>query len=233
MSGTLYLVPTPLGECAPESVLPATAIACARGLDYFIAENPKTARAFLKAVGHPGPLQTVDIRSIEQSLSNEDVDALLAPLLSGRDAGVVSEAGNPGVADPGAQIVRRAHELGLRVVPLVGPSSILLALAASGLEGQRFAFHGYLPVEAAQLARRLKELEEQSRRRAETQIFIETPYRNDRLLRSIIETCRPATRLCVASDLTLATETIRTRRVHEWSDTLIGKRPSVFLILAE
>lgn len=233
MSGTLYLVPTPLGDGPPESVLPATAIACARGLDYFIAENPKTARAFLKAVGHPGPLQAVDIRSLEQSLSDEDVDALLAPLLAGRDAGIVSEAGNPGVADPGAQVVRRAHDLGLRVVPLVGPSSILLALAASGLEGQRFAFHGYLPVESPQLARRLKEVEEQSRRRAETQIFIETPYRNDRLLRAIVEACRPSTRLCVATDLTLATEAIRTRRVHEWSGALIGKRPSVFLILAE
>lgn len=233
MSGTLYLIPTPLGDVAPEAVLPATAIACARGIDYFIAENPKTARAFLKTVGHPGPMQAIDIRTLEQALAEDDVDALLEPLRAGRDAGIVSEAGNPGVADPGAQVVRRAHELGIRVVPLVGPSAILLALVASGLEGQRFAFHGYLPVELPQLARRLKELEDWSRRRAETQIFIETPYRNDRLLRAIVETCRPSTRLCVASDLTLATEEIRTRQIPDWSAASIGKRPSVFLLLSD
>ena len=162
------------------------------------------------------------------------LDGLLAPLLAGSDAALLSEAGAPAVADPGAALVRRAHRLGIRVAPLVGPSAILLALMASGLEGQRFAFHGYLPVEEAALAKRLKALEADSRRERRTEIFIETPYRNDRLLRLIVATCAPATLLSVAADLTAPTETIATQPIAAWrrEPRAIGKRPAVFLLQA-
>ena len=162
------------------------------------------------------------------------VPRLLAPLREGRPLGLLSEAGCPAIADPGAALVEAAHAAGFRVVPLIGPSAITLALMASGLEGQRFAFCGYLPREARERARRIKELEQRSRREQETEIFIETPYRNDALLGALLDTCAPATRLCVAADLTLATESVRTHSVADWrrSRATLGKRPAVFLLLA-
>jgi len=163
-----------------------------------------------------------------------NVPRLLAPLREGRPLGLLSEAGCPAIADPGAALVEAAHAAGFRVVPLIGPSAITLALMASGLEGQRFAFCGYLPREARERARRIKELEQRSRREQETEIFIETPYRNDALLGALLDTCAPATRLCVAADLTLATESVRTQSVADWrrSRATLGKRPAVFLLLA-
>ena len=222
----LYAIPTPLGG-APAEALPAPALEIVRGLRDFAVENAKSARAFLGAVGMPVALRELSLVEIE--------NATLAPLREGRPLGLVSEAGCPAIADPGAALVEAAHREGFRVVPLVGPSSITLALMASGLEGQRFAFCGYLPREAPERARRIRELESRSRRERETQIFIETPYRSDALLAALVEACSPQTRLCVAADLTLATESIAARSIAQWrrQATPIGRRPAVFLLLAD
>ena len=227
----LYAIPTPLGG-TPEHALPATALATVRALRDFVAENAKSARAFLSAAGCQP--REVAIAELNEHTPAGEVPRLLAPLREGRPLGLLSEAGCPAIADPGAALVEAAHAAGFRVVPLVGPSAITLALMASGLEGQRFAFCGYLPREARERARRIKELEQRSRREQETEIFIETPYRNDALLGAVLDACAPATRLCVAADLTLATESIRTQSVADWrrSRATLGKRPAVFLLLA-
>jgi 16S rRNA (cytidine1402-2'-O)-methyltransferase len=238
MSGVLYLVPNTLGEGGPhalDAVLPAAVRSRAAVLQYYIGENAKTTRAFLKKVVTTRPIQEIEIRELNVNTPAGEIDKLLAPILAGTDAGLVSEAGCPAVADPGALLVRRAHERGVKVVPLVGPSSILLALMASGLNGQSFAFHGYLPVDAAERAKRLKDLEQQSRKAKQTQIFIETPYRNRALLDTLIATCAPSTLICVAADLTLETETIASRAAAEWKKAPapdLHKRPAIFLILA-
>jgi len=233
--GLLYLLPNVLGESAPETVIPAAALDRARSLDYLIAEDPKAARAFLKRIGITRSLQSIRIERLDHNTRPADVALLLAPVLAGRDAGLLSEAGIPAVADPGANLVRLAHEKSVRVVPLSGPSSILLALAASGLDGQRFVFHGYLPVGAAELTSMLKELERQSRRLRQTQIFIETPYRNERTLATMLRALAPATLVCVAADLTLQSETVKTRPVAAWRKETpqLKGRPTVFLLLAE
>jgi 16S rRNA (cytidine1402-2'-O)-methyltransferase len=232
--GELYLVPNTLGGSAPDAVIPAGALERARSLDYFIAENPKTARAFLKRIGMTRPLQSVQIERLDQNTPQENVAGLLDPLLGGRDAGLLSEAGLPAVADPGANLVRLAHRRGLRVVPLSGPSSLILALAASGLNGQRFAFHGYLPVAEAELVPALRELERQSRRLEQTQIFIETPYRNARTLTVALRVLDSSTLLCVAADLTTSSESVLTQPVDAWREAVpqLKGRPTVFLLLA-
>jgi 16S rRNA (cytidine1402-2'-O)-methyltransferase len=238
MSGTLYLVPNALGDgdaTALATVLPASVIARTAQLRYFIGENAKTTRAFLKRVGTERPIQEIEIRELNVNTPAAGIEQLLAPVLAGADAGLVSEAGCPAVADPGALLVRRAHERGIKVVPLVGPSSILLALMASGLDGQRFAFHGYLPVDAGERTRKLRELEAHSRKARETQIFIETPYRNRALLDAILAGCAPSTLVAVAVDLTLETETIVSRPVSAWKKAgapELHKRPAIFLMLA-
>ena len=237
MSGILYLIPNTLGDGdadALAAVLPAPVRTQASLLGYYVGENAKTTRAFLKRIGTVRPIQEIEIRELNVNTPAAEVDWLLAPILLGADGGLVSEAGCPAVADPGAILVRRAHQQGVKVVPLVGPSSILLALMASGMNGQSFAFHGYLPVDAAQRVKRLRELEQQSQRAGQTQIFIETPYRNHPLLDAILATCNRATLLCVAVDLTLPTEQVLTQAVSQWqSDRLeLHKRPAIFLILA-
>lgn len=234
MTGTLYLIPAPLGDCALEAILPAATLALMRRLDTFIVEHPKTARAYLKQTGIVTPLQQLNLQELSEHTREDMLEALLAPLLAGKDVGLVSEAGAPGVADPGANLVRLAHARGIRVAPLVGPSAILLALMASGLNGQRFAFHGYLPVDRTARAKKLKELENASRARDETQLFIETPYRNRQLFEGIAESCAPDTLLCVATDITLASENIQTQPVSAWQRNPpdIDKRPTVFLLLA-
>lgn len=231
---TLYLVPTPIAEGAAGAAVPPAVRTRLHEIDYFIVEEPKSARAVLKALGHPRPLASLEVLRLPEQPAEALLDDLLAPLLAGRDAALLSEAGAPAVADPGAALVRRAHHLGVRVAPLVGPSAILLALMASGLEGQRFAFHGYLPVEEAALVKRLKALEADSRRERRTEIFIETPYRNDRLLRLIAANCAPGTVLSVAADLTSPAETIETRTIAAWrrESRTIGRRPAVFLLQA-
>ena len=233
MPGTLYLIPSSLGPAETGDILPAGVQARVRTLRYFIAEHPRTARAFLKQVDLGCPIAEARIATLDEHTPAEALAALLQPLAA-EDGGLISDAGVPAVADPGAALIRLAHAQGLRVAPLVGPSSILLALMASGLEGQRFAFHGYLPVEKSQLARRLRELEAESRKLQQTQIFIETPYRNDRLMAALVRACDPATLICLATDLTLATESVRTAAVEEWrrQPATIGKRPTVFLLLA-
>jgi 16S rRNA (cytidine1402-2'-O)-methyltransferase len=228
----LYVIATPLGATAEQS-LPAPALQRVRQLKDLVAENAKSARAFLSAAG--GKPREVSIVELSEHTPLEQVASLLAPLREGRDLGLVSEAGCPAIADPGAALVEAAHDEGFRVVPLVGPSSLTLALMASGLEGQRFAFCGYLPRDAAERKQRIRELEARSRTEQATQIFIETPYRNDALLCALLESCAPQTRLCIAVDLTLESESVTTRTVAAWrrAGTAIGRRPAVFLLLAQ
>ncbi|MGQ0547921.1 MAG: SAM-dependent methyltransferase [Betaproteobacteria bacterium] len=220
----LYAVPTPLGA-SPEQSLPAPALQTVRSIKDFAVENAKSARAFLGALGLP--VRELGIKELEG-----DPGILLQPLREKRSLGLLSEAGCPAIADPGAALIEAAHREGFKVVPLVGPSAIVLALMASGLEGQRFAFCGYLPREAAERAKRIRELEQRSRREKETEIFIETPYRNDVLLQALLETCAQTTRLCVAADLTLPGESVTTKAISEWrrANVAIGRRPAVFLL---
>ena len=228
MPGILYAIPTPLGG-APSDALPASALATVRSLRHFVVENAKSARAYLKEAGVPCAIQELDISVLESDISNH-----LKKLQKNISIGLLSEAGCPAIADPGAALVAAAQAAGIRVVPLVGPSSIVLALMASGLEGQRFAFCGYLPREPEARRKRLRELEARSRRERETQIFIETPYRNEAMLGALLEVCSPETLLCAASDLTLPSEQIKTRTISAWRSSrhAIGKRPTVFLLLS-
>jgi 16S rRNA (cytidine1402-2'-O)-methyltransferase len=230
--GTLYLIPTPLGPGDITWVIPIAVRQCVAGLGHFIVEHPKTARQFLKQIGCALPLQEIRMQVLDEHTRSEDFANLLAPLLAGNDTGLLSEAGCPAIADPGTELVRIAHQKNIRVVPLVGPSSILLALMASGLNGQRFMFHGYLPVEHDKRLMRIVELEKESITRDQTQIFIETPYRNQKLLEALVQTCRASTSLCVASEITLASERIATRTVKEWKHLLpdINKKPAIFLL---
>jgi 16S rRNA (cytidine1402-2'-O)-methyltransferase len=232
--GTLYLIPTPLGTSTLAAVIPQEVQQRVRTLHCFVAENPKTARAYLKQVGTSRPLQELNIATLDEHTPEAAVAELAAPLRAGLDVGLMSEAGCPGIADPGANLVLYAHRHAIRVIPLVGPSSILLALMASGMNGQSFVFHGYLPVADVARERALRELEKQSRRLKQTQIFIETPYRNQQLLRSILGTCASATLLCVAAEITLAGEDIRTMTVAAWKKNPLSldRRPALFLLLA-
>ena len=228
MPGILYAIPSPLGGVAIDA-LPASALLTVRSLRDFVVENAKTARAFLKSVGCDP--KEVRIRELNEKVS---VHELLQPVREQRSLGLLSEAGCPAIADPGALLVEAAHREGIRVVPLVGPSSIVLALMASGLEGQRFAFCGYLPREPEGRKRKIRELEARSRKERETQIFIETPYRNDALFGALLQACRSETLVCVASDLTLNSQDVRTKSVAQWRGArhAIGKRPTVFLLLS-
>lgn len=233
-SGALYLLPNTLGGSNPNMVMPAPVLEKLRSLRYLIAETPKVARQLLKNAGLTTSLQDIQVSRLDEHTPAAALEALLAPLQN-EEGGLVSDAGCPAIADPGAPLVRLAHERGIRVVPLVGPSSIMLALMASGLNGQHFAFHGYLPVEELALAEKLRLLEIESRQKLQTQIFIETPYRNDRMLAAILRSLRETTYLCVASDLTLRTETVATKIIRNWRrGTLpaLKNRPTVFLFLA-
>ncbi|HZW12772.1 MAG TPA: SAM-dependent methyltransferase [Noviherbaspirillum sp.] len=254
MTGTLYLIPctldTPgagglnlssgndLAHIIPDAVQAITA-----RLDYFIAENAKSTRAYLKrvSVAHPlaKPLQEIQISELNVKTDISTLPNLLTPVKAGRDAGLISEAGVPAVADPGANLVRLAHQQGIPVKPLVGPSSLLLAVMASGLNGQSFAFNGYLPTDAGQRAKRIKSLEDRSRAEKQTQLLIETPYRNTALLEAMATTCNSNTLICVATDLTLETESIMTQPAGKWLADIkagkppeIQKKPTVFLLLA-
>jgi 16S rRNA (cytidine1402-2'-O)-methyltransferase len=231
----LLLFPCVLSdESAPESVLPATVLARIRETRDFVVENAKSARRFLAACDHPGPMADLQLAVLDEHTREADVAQLLAPLREGRPLGLLSEAGAPAVADPGARLVAAAHAEGFRVIPFAGPSSILLALMASGLEGQRFRFAGYLPVAAAEREGAIRELEARSASAGETQVFIETPYRNDALLAELLRSCRQDTRLAVAVDLTGPEERIRLASIADWrsSPSPPGKRPAIFLLLA-
>ncbi|WP_442029958.1 SAM-dependent methyltransferase, partial [Pseudoduganella sp. RAF53_2] len=228
-----------LNHVIPEHVQALTA-----QLPYFVAENAKTARAFLKLVGavHPlaRPLQEITINELNVNTPANALAALLEPIKAGQDAGLLSEAGVPAVADPGADLVRLAHQHGIPVRPLVGPSSILMSVMASGLNGQSFAFNGYLPTDAAARAKRLKDLEARSRNEKQTQLFIETPYRNAAMLEALVNSCNGTTLICVATDISLPSESIRTMTGAQWKSLLTAgkapdfhKKPTVFLLLAQ
>jgi 16S rRNA (cytidine1402-2'-O)-methyltransferase len=234
-AGRLFLIPCTLSESTPpQLVLPAAIIDRIRTLDTFVVENAKSARAFLRACGHPRPLRELAMAELNEHTPAAAVAPLLAPLRAGKDVGLLSEAGAPAVADPGSLLVAAAHAESIRVVPLAGPSSIILALMASGLEGQRFRFVGYLPAQSSARRAALTELEGRSASADETQVFIETPYRNDALLADVLATCHEETRLAVAADLTGASEWIRLDRIGAWRarPTAIGKRPAVFMVQA-
>lgn len=215
-TGTLYLIPVPLGPLAPETCLPPDTLAAARRLDTFIAERAKTARAHLKAMGHTRPLQELTISELNEHTKAGEIAALLAPLKAGKDVGLMSEAGCPAVADPGAELVRAAHRENIPVVPLIGPSSILLALMGSGLGGQRFSFHGYLPAKEPERTQKIRELEKTARKERATQLFIETPYRSAALLESMAISLLPETLVSVGADLSLPSQFIKTESAKSW-----------------
>ncbi len=252
MIGTLYLIPNTLGidtnasastNNALNHIIPQQVQALTANLDYFIAENAKSTRAFLKLLASnqalAKPLQEIRIEELNINTPSNALPGLLQALLQGQDAGLISEAGVPAVADPGANLVRLAHQKNIPVRPLVGPSSLLLALMGSGLNGQSFAFNGYLPTDAALRLKRLKELETRSRQEQQTQLFIETPYRNAAMLDAILSACHADTLICVATDLSLSSESLQSRSVTQWKKQLatqgqpnFHKKPTVFLLLA-
>ena len=236
MNGKLYLIPTPLGDLTPASVLPAPVLERTQGLRRFFVEELRTARRFLSAAGLKGRIDELELYELNEHTTREQIEAYGA-LLGEQDAGLISEAGLPAVADPGAQLVELAHRRGVEVVPLVGPSSLMLALMASGLNGQCFAFTGYLPVKMPARRDAIQQLERTSAKLSQSEIIIETPYRNDALLADLCAACRPSTRLCVAAELTCPGEFIRTQTVEAWAKALkkgfaIGKRPCVFILLS-
>ncbi len=231
--GRLYVIPNTLGLVPPTSVLPQETIAVALGLRHFVAETPKVARQFLKSLPLQLPLQSIAIAELSEHTPPEHVTTLLEPALAGHDLGLVSDAGCPGIADPGALLVAAAHRAGIRVTPLAGPSAIVLALMASGLNGQAFAFHGYLSAKADARLSTIKVLDEAVARTGATQIFIETPYRNEAMVDALLGGCRAATQLCVAVDLTLPSEQVISATVAAWrrmARPALAKRPAVFLL---
>ncbi len=232
-SGKLYLIPSPLGEYDPALVIPGPVLERLKTLQTFVVEEVRTARRYLSAAGLKGHIGELEFHTLNEHTTQAEVEALGA-LFSRGDVGLISEAGLPAVADPGAQLVALCHRRGIEVIPLVGPSSLMLALMASGLDGQRFAFRGYLPAKTDERRSAIRLLEKDSAIRHETQILIETPYRNDALLGDLVSICRGTTRITVAADITLPSAFIRTRTAAEWKQNLpvIGKRPCVFLVLA-
>ncbi len=228
----LYLIPTTLGETAVEKVLPAEIMLVVRSLRYFVVENTRTARRHLKKIAPEIIIDDLDFKELNEHTQQVGLELLLEPIRKGFDMGILSEAGCPGVADPGADLVKIAHEKGIRVVPLVGPSSILLSLMAAGMNGQNFAFIGYLPVKPLERTNAIRDIERNSGRDKQTQIFIEAPYRNTKLLTDLLSVCSAHTRLCIAVDLTLDSEFVVTKTIAEWKKALpdINKRPAIFLL---
>ena len=231
--GKLFLLPTTLGSFDTiGSVLPDYNTQIIHGLDIFIVEQVRTARRFLSKLKHPIAIDDIEFYELNKHTHESEVFSFLYGITGGRSIGLLSEAGTPCIADPGASVVKIAHELGIVVVPLVGPNSIILSLMASGFNGQNFAFHGYLPIDKSALSKRLRELEQRANRDNQTQIFIETPYRNNQMLSSILKSCSPNTLLCVATDLTLPTESIITLPISSWKHKKpdFHKKPTVFLL---
>ncbi len=230
--GKIYLIPTTLGDCDPLDVLPQTVKRVVELIDDYIVENEKTARKFIKSINSEKVQSSLRLSVLNKHTEVAEHNKMIEPCLTGINVGIMSEAGCPGVADPGAAIVKIAHEKGIQVVPLVGPSSILLAIMASGMNGQSFTFNGYLPIDSNEKKSALKNLEKLSHDKNQSQIFIETPYRNNKLLEDITQTLHPATHLCVATDITLSTEFIKTARVQDWKKITVDlhKRPTIFII---
>ena len=232
--GKLYLIPSPLGEYDPAEVLPAPVLERLKEIRTFVVEEVRTARRFLSAAGLKGHVQELAFHPLNEHTAPAEVEAFAALFADGQDVGLISEAGLPAVADPGAQLVALCHRRGIEVVPLVGPSSLMLALMASGLDGQHFAFRGYLPAKTDERRAAIRQVEKDSLLRGETEIMIETPYRNDSFLEDLLACCKGSTRITVAANITLPDAFIRTRTAAEWKKDkpVIGKRPCVFLLLA-
>lgn len=230
--GRLFLIPSPLGEGALDWIIPSYVKQCIANLTYFVVEHPKTARHFLKQIALQQPIQTITLKTLDKYTPVNELDSLLGPIYAGNDMGLLSEAGCPAIADPGANLVRIAHEKKIQVVPLVGPSSILLALMASGLNGQCFSFHGYLPIDKMSCVKKIIQIESESLKLNQTQIFIETPYRNKKLLELLTTHCQGSTYLCIASNLTMRDEAIKTKTIKDWQTNLpdFEKKPTVFLL---
>ena len=233
-TGKLYLIPAPLGDNDPAEVIPAGVLAILPTLHCYVVEELRTARRYLSRAGLKGHIDALRLVELNEHTPAAEVEAMASLFEDGQDVGLVTEAGLPAVADPGAALVALCHRRGIEVVPMTGPSSLMLALMASGLNGQSFAFCGYLPAKTDERRSAIRSIEKQSAAHRQTQIFIETPYRNDALLADLLQQLSPATRLCVAADLTLPSQFVRTLRVDQWrrSGLQIGKRPCVFLILA-
>lgn len=236
--GTLYLIPVTLGDDNIAKVLPTEVVSIAQQLDTFVVENEKTARHFLSTIKTNKPVRELQLLTLNEHTTAQELPSLLKPLLAGLDVGLMSEAGCPGIADPGARLAELAHNKGIRVAPLVGPSSILLSLMASGFNGQQFTFLGYIPADKAARIQRLKEIEKTSSIHHETQIFIETPYRNQHLFEDILAHCHPVTKLCIACNISLVDEYIVSKSIADWKKLKVTelpnlhKKPTVFLILA-
>jgi len=228
----LYLIPNLLGDSPWQQALPAFNAELMAGLRFFIVEDIRNARRFLRKVVPEIDIDSLTFMELNKHTTSLQKSGYLKPLLEGNDIGIISEAGCPGVADPGADIVRMAHDKGLEVVPLVGPSSILLALMASGMNGQSFAFSGYLPVKPAERQRRLQQLEKQALSLNQAQIFMETPYRNQHMLNDILKSCMPDTRLCIAADITSADQMIATKTISQWARQKpdLEKKPVIFIL---
>jgi 16S rRNA (cytidine1402-2'-O)-methyltransferase len=230
--GKLYLIPTTLGEMNPDDVLPQTVKRAIDFIDEYIVENEKTARKFIKSVNPEKIQASLKISTLNKHTEKAEFNTMIQSCLQGKNIGLMSEAGCPGVADPGAVIVKIAHEKGIQVIPLVGPSSILLAMMGSGMNGQSFAFNGYLPIDKSEKKTALKSVEKLSQDKNQSQIFIETPYRNNKLLEDVLQTLQPSTHLCIATDITLPTEYIKTHLVSEWKKIKVDlhNRPTIFII---
>ena len=230
--GKLYLIPTPIAETEYES-LPAYVIEYLHKLQYFIVERARTSRRFIKASGFEGDMQSLHFTELDKRKPDLLPGQLFAPILNGHDMGLMSEAGMPGIADPGALVVSKAHDEDIEVVPLTGPSSLFLALAASGLNGQQFAFKGYLPVKRPELTKQLSQLSQRIKQSGETQLFIETPYRNDQLVRTILDLVNPSLKLCIAMEINGLKEYIKTKSIASWKKSKLPdmhKRTAVFLL---
>ena len=230
--GNLYLIPTTLGESDTARVIPSEVSSIVKGISHFIVENIRTARRYLRKMDPTLNIDDLTFFELNQHTDSQVTEAYLNPILEGFDIGIISEAGCPGIADPGAEVVRQAHIKQIRVIPLVGPSSILLSLMASGMNGQNFAFIGYIPVKPAERVKAIREIEKRSGVEKQTQIFIEAPYRNTQLINDLINTLNDQTRLCIACDITLDTEYIKTQTVAQWKKGVpdLNKRPAIFLI---
>lgn len=232
MSAKIYLIPTTLGDSPVDNVIPKYIVDIINQTEHYIVENIKTARRYLIKAGIKTKIDDLTFYELNKHSSPDEYASYLNPIKEGRNIGIISEAGTPGVADPGADIVAIAHRRNITVVPLVGPSSILLSVMASGLNGQNFAFVGYLPIKKPERIKQIKDLERRSQVENQTQLFIETPYRNQHLLEDIISNCSSETKLCIATDITLETEFIKTKSVKEWKKDIpnLHKRPTIFLI---
>lgn len=232
LPGSLYLIPVPLAENTSAKSFTPYLVDTINHINEYIVENSKTARRFLKEAGLTTPQSELIIHDYGKHNREGNMNEFFKGLLAGKDVGLMSEAGCPGIADPGAEIVSFAHEKGIKVIPLVGPSSILLALMASGFNGQSFTFHGYLPIDKVQRANRIKELEALSERHNQTQLFIETPFRNNPILEEILKSCKPQTRLCIACNLTSDDEFVQTKSIQEWKTNIpdLHKKPAIFLL---